>query len=126
MSQAFPREFSTGTSAVFNAFPFNDLSQSNWNRLAGAPRAHFRQKLKIDKLPVIRTCSGNINLYEVEIAVTHSQHLRLNKPLMAPENTAWYPLWMASLFKFIREFDPGGNVHQLKFMVGAHTVKEEM
>ena len=34
---------------VFNHFPFEDFSQTNENRLVSAPRAHFRQKLKIDK-----------------------------------------------------------------------------
>ena len=35
--------------AVFNYFPLEDFSQTNGNRLVGARRAHFRQKLKIDK-----------------------------------------------------------------------------
>ena len=35
--------------AVFDHFPLEDFSQTNGNRLVGAPRAHFRQKLKIDK-----------------------------------------------------------------------------
>ena len=35
--------------AVFNHFPLEDFSQTNGNRLVGAPRAHIRQKLKIDK-----------------------------------------------------------------------------
>ena len=37
------------SNAVFNHFPLEDFSQTNANRLVGAPRAHFRQKLKIDK-----------------------------------------------------------------------------
>ena len=37
------------SNAVFNHFPLEDFSQTNGNRLVGAPRAHFRQKLKIDK-----------------------------------------------------------------------------
>ena len=37
------------SNAVFNHSPLEDFSQTNGNRLAGAPRAHFRQKLKIDK-----------------------------------------------------------------------------
>ena len=39
------------SNAVFNHFPLEDFSQTNGNRLVGAPRAHFRQKLKIDKQP---------------------------------------------------------------------------
>ena len=37
------------SNAVFNHFPLEDFSQTNGNRLVGAPRTHFRQKLKIDK-----------------------------------------------------------------------------
>ena len=37
------------SNAVFNHFPLEDFSQTNGNRLVGAQRAHFRQKLKIDK-----------------------------------------------------------------------------
>ena len=37
------------SNAVFNHFLLEDVSQTNGNRLVGAPRAHFRQKLKIDK-----------------------------------------------------------------------------
>ena len=37
------------SNAVFNHFLLEDLSQTNRNRLVGAPRAHFRPKLKIDK-----------------------------------------------------------------------------
>ena len=33
------------SNAVFNHFPLEDFSQTNVNRLVGAPRAHFRQKL---------------------------------------------------------------------------------
>ena len=39
------------SNAVFNHFPLEDFSQTNGNRLVGTPRAHFRQKLKIDKQP---------------------------------------------------------------------------
>ena len=52
-SRAFPREVPARgrffSNAVFNHFPLEDFSQTNANRLVGAPRAHFRQKLKIDK-----------------------------------------------------------------------------
>ena len=37
------------SNAVFNHFPLEDFSQTNGNRLVGVRRAHFRQKLKIDK-----------------------------------------------------------------------------
>ena len=39
------------SNAVFNHFPLEDFSQTNGNRLVGAPKAHFRQNLKIDKQP---------------------------------------------------------------------------
>ena len=39
------------SNTVFNHFPLEVFSQTNGNRLVGAPRAHFRQKLKIDKEP---------------------------------------------------------------------------
>ena len=45
------RYFDGFSSAVFNHFPLEDFSQTNGIRLVGAPRAHFRQKLKIDQLP---------------------------------------------------------------------------
>ena len=52
-SRSFPREIPVRgrffSNAVFNHFPLEDFSQTNGNRLVGAPRAHFRQKLKIDK-----------------------------------------------------------------------------
>ena len=66
-SRAFPREipvrgcffFSNG---VFNHFLLEDSSQTNGNRLVGAPRAHFRQKLKIDKQPELLLYSkGRVN-----------------------------------------------------------------
>ena len=37
------------SNAVYNHFPLEDFSQTNGNRLVGVRRAHFRQKLKIDK-----------------------------------------------------------------------------
>ena len=37
------------SNAVFNHFQLENFSQTNRNRLVGTPRAHFRQKLKIDK-----------------------------------------------------------------------------
>ena len=43
------RYFDDFSSADFHHFPLEDFSQTNRNRLVGAPRAHFRQKLKIDK-----------------------------------------------------------------------------
>ena len=47
--------WNTGTSTIFercfNHFPLEDFSQTNRNRLVGAPRTHFRQELKIEKLP---------------------------------------------------------------------------
>ena len=51
-SRSFPREIPVRgrffSNAVFNHFPLEDFSQTNGDRLVGAPRAHFRQKLKID------------------------------------------------------------------------------
>ena len=38
------------SNAVFNHFLLEDFSQTNGNRLVGSPRAHFRQKLKINKI----------------------------------------------------------------------------
>ena len=43
--------FDDFSSAVFNHFPLEDFSQTNGNRLVGAPRAHFRQKLKSTNSP---------------------------------------------------------------------------
>ena len=52
-SRSFPREIPVRgrffSNAVFNHFPLENFSQTNGNRLVGAPRVHFRQKLKIDK-----------------------------------------------------------------------------
>ena len=39
------------SSAVFNHFPLEDFSQTNGNRLVGAPRAHFRQNSKSTNCP---------------------------------------------------------------------------
>ena len=39
------------SNAVLNHFPLEDFSQTNGNQLVSAPRAHFRQKLKIDQQP---------------------------------------------------------------------------
>ena len=53
-SRSFPREIPVLRRFCehrFHHFPLKDFSQTNGNRLVGAPRAHFRQKLKIDKLP---------------------------------------------------------------------------
>ena len=44
------------SNAVFNHFPLKDFSQTNENRSVGAPRAHFRQKLRIDKKAELLFC----------------------------------------------------------------------
>ena len=66
-SQAFPREIPVRgrffLNAVFNHFPLGDFSQTNGNQLVGAPRAHFRQKLKRTNSPnSSRACSSDTHL----------------------------------------------------------------
>ena len=57
LSRAFPRKnwyagvFFFLSNAILNHTLLEDFSQTNGNRLVGAPRAHFRQKLKIDNWP---------------------------------------------------------------------------
>ena len=43
------RYMGVSSNAVFKHFPLEDFSQTNANRLVGAIRAHFRQKLNIEK-----------------------------------------------------------------------------
>ena len=54
-SREFPRKIPVRgqflSDTVFNHFPLEGFSQTNGNWLVGAPRAHFRQKLQIDKFP---------------------------------------------------------------------------